>query len=304
MSQKKKYLIVITGPTAIGKTALTLQLNQKYNTSIISADSRQIYKELSIGTAKPTPSEIASGPIKLVDHISLADDYSVGHFEKEAMAIIAEDHMQGDISILSGGTGLYIKAVCQGLNEFPAVEKSIREALSSEYQEKGITTLQEKLKSKDPDYYHTVDIHNAQRLIRALSVIESTGKTFSSFLNQPLAQRPFDVISIILNQERDILYDRINQRVDKMITAGLLDEVESLLPYRHHNALNTVGYKEIFQYIDGELSREEAIEEIKKNTRRYAKRQLTWIRKYNDGRCFLPSDVDGVMAYIQNRLEV
>jgi len=299
---KKKKLIVITGPTGIGKTAISLQINEAYNTSIISADSRQIYKELSIGTAKPTHEEIASGNIKIVDFLSVTKDYNAGQFEKDAMSIITEDHHLSDVSIVCGGTGLYIKALTEGLDQFPDIPIEQVAQLETELSETGIESLQNRLKEKDPEQYANMDIDNPHRLIRALSIIDYTGQAYSSFLGHVKVGRPFEIINIVIDTEREIIYKRIEKRVDQMIEAGLIDEVKSMMVYRNLNALNTVGYKEVFAYLDGDYTLDICIAEIKKNTRRYAKRQLTWLRKHNLGQRFLPSNIDKIKKYIDQRL--
>jgi len=300
--KNKKKLIVITGPTGIGKTAISLYLNEAYNTSIISADSRQIYKELTIGTAKPTPEEIASGNIKFVDFLSVTEDYNAGQFEKDAMIIITEDHYRSDVSIVCGGTGLYIKALTEGLDQFPNIPIEQVAQLETELSEAGIESLQNRLKEKDPEQYANMDIDNPHRLIRALSIIDYTGQAYSSFLGQDKVERPFEIINIVIDTEREIIYNRIEKRVDQMIEAGLIDEVKSMMAYRNLNALNTVGYKEVFAHLDGDYTLSTCVAEIKKNTRRYAKRQLTWLRKYNLGQRFLPSNIDKIKKYIDQRL--
>jgi tRNA dimethylallyltransferase len=295
-----KYLIVLTGPTGIGKTDLSLRLNDKYNTSIISADSRQVYKEMAIGTAKPTKAQIESGNIKLVDFLSITEKYNAGLFEKDALQIIKEDHSQRDVSIICGGTGFYIKAVCEGLHEFPDVPAEVVTKLENELEASGIEELQSRLKVVDPITFKNIDIQNAHRLIRALSITDHTGRPFSEFKNKELELRSFKIINIVLDEDRDILYKRIENRVDKMIESGLIAEVESLIPYKNLKSLNTVGYSEVFQYLEGNVSRDFCIEEVKKNSRRYAKRQLTWLRKYNNGKRFPSSDFDGITEYIDS----
>ena len=299
-----KYLIVLTGPTGIGKTELSLKLNDKYNTSIISADSRQVYKEMAIGTAKPTPDEIKIGNIKLVDFISVTEDYNAGQFEKDALKIIQQNHSQKNVSIICGGTGFYIKAVCEGLHDFPDVPAELVSKIELELKESGIEVLQRRLQATDPVTYKNIDIQNAHRLIRALSITDHTGRPFSEFKNEELDPRPFKVLNIVLEEERDILYKKIENRVDNMINSGLIDEVESLITHRDLKSLNSVGYSEVFQYLDGNISRDFCIDEIKKNSRRYAKRQLTWLRKYNDGKRFSSSDIEGISNYIDFNIGV
>ena len=294
-----KYLIVITGPTGIGKTDLSIKLNQTFQTSIVSADSRQIYKEMSIGTAKPTSVEIAEGNIKLVDHISVSEDYNVGLFEQEALNAIGKDHKNKQASIMCGGTGLYIKVVCEGIDTYPDVPKDVIVNIEAELDNEGIESLQKRLKELDPVHYEKVDINNKHRIIRALSIIDYTGESFSSYQSMRIVNRPFKTINIVLDDDRASIYKRIENRVDRMISNGLINEVESLLKFRTYNALNTVGYSEVFQYLDGEITKDFCISEIKKNTRRYAKRQLTWLRKYNPGKRFSAYDYNGIKDYIE-----
>ena len=278
-----KKLIVIVGTTAIGKTSLSIALAQHFNCGIISADSRQFFKEMAIGTAAPTPQEQAQATHHLVQHISVTQKYSVGDFEKEALACLEKLYQSSDYAILIGGSGLYIDAVCKGLDDFPEIAPEIRHNLQAEFQEKGIGYLQELLKEKDPLYYEQVDTQNPQRMIRALEVCLQSGATFSSFRKQEKQRkhkaRPFEVVKIGLTAQRETIYDRINQRVDMMMEQGLLHEVKSLLPYRQYNALQTVGYKELFTYLDGVWDLPTAVSEIKKNTRRFAKRQITWFKR-------------------------
>ncbi|WP_034229461.1 tRNA (adenosine(37)-N6)-dimethylallyltransferase MiaA [Aquimarina pacifica] len=274
-----KYLIVVIGPTAIGKTSLSIQLANHFNCTIVSADSRQFYKEMSIGTAAPDPHELEQAKHLFIQHKSIEEEYTVGDFEKEAISTINELFKTKDYVILVGGSGLYVDAVTKGLDSFPEVNPKIREKLQEEYNNKGISSLQEQLKKLDPIYYQKIDLKNTHRVMRALEVCIASGAPYSSFLNKPKEQRTFKTIKIGITAERSIIYDRINQRVEIMVKEGLIDEVKNLYPYKSLNALNTVGYKEIFKYMDGEWDLETAISEIKKNTRRFAKRQLTWFRK-------------------------
>lgn len=271
-----KTLIVIAGPTASGKTAAAIQLANYYNTAIISADSRQFYREMSIGTAKPTDDELAAAQHFFINSLSITESFTAGDYETQALELLHKLFDEHDYVLLVGGSGLFIKAVCEGFDEFPDTEPGIREALNNEFDEHGIASLQEKLKLADPIYYNQVDINNPQRLIRALEVFESTGKPYSSFRKSGAAKRPFRVVKLGLTLSREKLYRQINNRVDEMIKTGLIEEVKSLLPYRHLNALNTVGYSEIFDYFDGKTDLDTAIELIKRDTRRFAKRQLTW----------------------------
>lgn len=274
-----KILISIVGPTAIGKTALSIQLANYFNTDIISADSRQFFKEMSIGTAAPTPEELAAATHHFIHHKSIEDNYNVGAFEKEALQLLNVLFENKDVVIMVGGSGLYVDAVIKGLDDFPEVDANIREALNKQLESEGLESLQEQLKTLDIQSYNTIAIDNPHRVIRALEICIGTGKPYSSFLNKEKTKRPFNTISIGLTADRTIIYDRINKRVDQMIANGLLDEVIQLQSQQHLNALNTVGYSELFKYLNGEWTLEFAISEIKKNSRRFAKRQLTWFKK-------------------------
>ena len=274
-----KYLISIVGPTAIGKTALSIKLANHFNTEIISADSRQFFKEMSIGTAAPTPTELASAKHHFIHHKSIEDDYNVGAFEKEAISLLNELFKTTNIVIMVGGSGLYTDAVTKGLDDFPEIDSSIRLTLNKQLQSEGLEHLQNQLKKLDPKTYNSIAIDNPHRVIRALEVCIGTNKPYSSFLNNKKTERNFTTISIGLTADREIIYNRINKRVDLMLDDGLLEEVKQLLPKQQLNALNTVGYKELFKYLNNEWILDFAISEIKKNTRRFAKRQLTWFKK-------------------------
>jgi tRNA dimethylallyltransferase len=279
MSTTSLTLIVIAGPTASGKTAAAIQLAQHFNTVVVSADSRQFFREMSIGTAKPTAEELAAAPHYFINSHSITESFSVGDFERECLVLLEELFQKHQVVILAGGSGLYIKAICEGFDELPASDPEIRERLNAELAEKGLTALQERLKLVDPVYYNEVDINNPQRVIRAIEVYESSGQPFSSYRTAKTNKRTFNIIKLGLDMPREVLYNRINQRVDLMVADGLVEEVESLLPYRHLNALNTVGYSEIFDFFDGNTDLPTAISMIKQNTRRFAKRQMTWFRK-------------------------
>ncbi len=274
-----KTLIVIAGPTASGKTAAGIELANHYKTVVVSADSRQFYKEMSIGTAKPSREELAAAKHYFIDTLSITDTYTAGDYEQDALKLLDELFKIHEVVILVGGSGLFIKAVCEGFDSFPDIKPGIREKLIEEFKEKGIGSLQEKLQLADPLYFGQVDLNNAQRIIRALEVFESSGKPYSSFRKSGGGDRPFQIVKIGLGMQREVLYDRINRRVDEMIKHGLVDEARSLLPHRHFNALNTVGYSELFDYFDGKTDLETAIVLIKQNTRRFAKRQMTWFNK-------------------------
>lgn len=298
MNKKNKQLIVITGPTAIGKTGLAIFLAQKFSTEILSFDSRQFYKEMNIGTAVPSKEELELIPHHFIQHLSIFDDYSVGDFERDAIRKIEELFKIHDVLIFVGGSGLYEKAVTQGLDNFPEVDPAIRKKLNAEFEEFGLEKLQHQLLGVDPDYYRQADIQNPVRVIRALEIYRGTGKTFSSFLSQKPIQRNFDVLKIGLELPRKEIYERINQRVDLMMEEGLKEEAHSLYPNRNLNSLQTVGYRELFDYFDGKMDLEFAVEEIKKNSRRYAKRQLTWYRKDENMKWFSPFQKNEILNYI------
>ena len=291
-----KYLLVVLGPTAIGKTSLAVDLARHFNTEIISADSRQFFKEISIGTAVPSRAELEAAKHHFIQHISVEENYSVGDFERDALARLKDIFAEKDVAVLVGGSGLYVDAVVKGLDDFPEVDKDIRKELNRRLHSEGIEILQEELKARDPVYFRQADIMNPHRLVRALEICIGTGKPYSSFRSQKNAKRSFKSILVGLTAEREIIYDRINRRVDIMLEQGLLQEAQALYPRRHLNALNTVGYKELFRHFEGELTLEEAVEEIKKNTRRFAKRQLTWFRKNPDINWFDYSTSSGEIA--------
>ncbi len=295
----EKYLVVIAGPTASGKTSMGIKLANHFNTSIISADSRQFYKETCIGTAKPEPDELAAAPHYFVDHLSIHEPYSVGDFEKEALSLLDELFKEKEVALMVGGSGLFINAVTRGLDQFPDVPLEIRDKI----EQYPLSVLQEELKLKDPEYYEEVDRQNPMRLIRALSVIEVSGQAFSSFRKKKPIERPFQTISVILDWERKELYRRIDSRVDAMLERGLLKEVESLLPFKHLNALQTVGYQEFFPYFEGEIPLEESVRLVKRNSRRYAKRQLTWFRKTEGAAWFHPEEYEKIVSWIEEEIK-
>ncbi|TVZ55096.1 tRNA dimethylallyltransferase [Lutibacter sp. Hel_I_33_5] len=275
----KNTFITIVGPTAIGKTALSIQLANHFSCDIISCDSRQFYKEMSIGTAVPNAEELAAAKHHFIQNRSIFEEYNVGQFEKDALQKLDELFTENSVQIMVGGSGLYVDAVLKGLDYFPEVAPAIREQLNVELAENGIASLQNKLKELDIESYKTLAIDNPHRLIRALEICIGTGNTYSSYKNKPKAPRNFNAIKIGLTADREILYNRINQRVDIMMNNGLLEEAKKLHQHKTLNALQTVGYRELFSYFDGNFTKEFAIEEIKKNTRRFAKRQGTWFRK-------------------------
>jgi len=290
-------LIVITGPTAVGKTALTIELAQHYGVPILNADSRQIYRELPIGTAAPTQEEQRLVKHYFVSTKSIKDYYNASLFEQEVLERLKES--ASDINILSGGSMMYIDAVCNGIDDIPTIRDDIREEMKRRYREEGLESLCEDLKRLDPEHYEVVDRQNYRRVIHALEICYQTGKTYTSFRKQEKKPRPFRIVKIGLNRNRQELYDRINRRVDKMMDDGLLEEAKGLYDFRATNALNTVGYKELFDYIDGRWSLDEAVERIKGNTRRYARKQLTWFKRDPDMRWFHPDQKQEILNYIQ-----
>ena len=298
MKKNTKKIIIIVGPTAIGKTALSIELANALNTEIISCDSRQFYKELKIGSAPPNAKELAAAKHHFIQHLSVTEDYNAGEFEMNAIAKIKELHKTKDTIIVVGGSGLYVNAICKGFDKMPEISEEIRTKLNSKLKEKGIVWLQNEVKKVDPDFYATCDQQNPQRLLRALEIFIATGKTFSSYKSATPKERPFEIIKIGLTTEREILYKRINTRVDKMLENGLLEEVESLISFQQKNALQTVGYKEIFAFYNNECTLEKAVENIKQNTRRFAKRQLTWFRKDKNTKWFEPDQISDIKMFI------
>jgi len=296
--KKNKYLITIIGPTAIGKTALSIQLATYFTTEIISADSRQFYKEMSIGTAKPNASEMQGIKHYFIDSHSITEDYNVGKFETEAIELLQELFKKHNVIIMVGGSGLYIDAVCKGLDELPEANTEIRNNIAALLATEGIEALQKLLKELDPVYYQQVDLMNPQRLSRALEVCMSTGKPYSQLRAGKTKQRDFHTIKIGLNTSREKMYENINKRVEKMMEDGLLDEVKALVPYQNKNALQTVGYKELFDYINNKSSLDAAIELIKQHTRNFAKRQLTWFKRDEEISWFEPFEKEKIIAHI------
>lgn len=273
-----KVLKVLEGPTAVGKTALAIQWAKRYGTEIVSADSRQFYRELNIGVARPSDAELAEVPHHFIACKSVEEYYSVSRYEEEALALLEKLFTRYDTVIMAGGSGLYVNAVCNGIDELPAPSPALRQELKDLLQEKGIGYLQERLKELDPVFYEKIDLQNSVRLRRALEVCLTTGKPYSSLRTNPRKQRPFIIERYVLDRPKEELYHRINLRVDLMMQSGLLDEAKALYPHRALNALQTVGYRELFDYFDGKISLEQAVTDIKTHTRRYAKRQLTWLR--------------------------
>lgn len=294
-----KYLVVIVGPTAVGKTAVAIELARHFDTEVVSADSRQFYKEMCIGTARPVPEEMGGVVHHFVGSRSIQEDYDVGAYEKEVLHCLHQLYKTRDVVILAGGSGLFIEAVCRGFDDLPKGTPELRQKLVAQLSREGIESLQSALKVQDPVYYNQVDLNNPQRLIRALEVIESTGTPFSAYRRGVATPRPFQVIKTGLEMNSETLYRRIDHRVDLMIEAGLFEEAASLYKYRQLNALQTVGYKEIYGYMDGEYDREEAIRILKRNSRRYAKRQLTWFKRDKSVQWFQPGNLTEIINSIE-----
>lgn len=297
-----KTLIVVVGPTAIGKTSLAIALAKHYQTEIISADSRQFFKEMNIGTAKPSEKELAEAAHHFIDSHSVTQLFSTGDFEIEALALMEKLFAVHDTLIMVGGSGLYINAICNGLDEMPEIELEIREKLNQQFADEGIEVIRAQLAALDPAYFEKVDQSNPQRMIRGLEVVLSTGQQLSSFLTANKKERPFNIIKIGLNTDREKLYQQINHRVDLMLQHGLVDEVKSLAPYKEFNALKTVGYSEIFDYLEAKTDLPTAIDKIKQNTRRFAKRQLTWFRKDTEITWFEPRQDKEVIDFVSKSL--
>ena len=295
-------LVVITGPTAVGKTALTMELAQQYGVPIINADSRQIYRELKIGTAAPTAEQQQLVKHYFVGTKSIDDYYNASMYEQEVLELL--DAERSTFHVLSGGSMMYVDAVCNGIDDIPTVRDDIREEMKRRYAEEGLEALCEDLRRLDPEHYAIVDRQNYRRVIHALEICYQTGRTYTSFRTQQKKERPFRIMKIGLNRDREELYNRINQRVDQMMADGLLDEVKSLVNKRSTNALNTVGYKELFDYLDGRWSLDEAVERIKGNTRRYARKQLTWYKRDADMRWFHPDNITEIQNYLKHYEEI
>lgn len=295
----QKNLVIITGPTGIGKTAVAIQLAKYFDSEIISADSRQLFKELYIGTATPNPHELSEVKHHFIQSHSIADNYNASRYENEALQLINELFIKTNLLFLTGGSMLYINAVCNGIDEMPDADPEIRLYLKSKFENEGIESLRLQLKQLDPNYYQNVDLKNPNRIIHALEISLTTGKPYSSFRTNPKKIRPFKIIKIGLDCDRQILHNRINTRVDKMIAEGLESEAKNLLAHRNLNALNTVGYRELFDYFDGKISLDTAIELIKRNSRRYARKQLIWFRNDPQIKWFFPENVTEIVKYIE-----
>lgn len=295
-------LIVLIGPTGVGKTELSLSIAEHFQTCILSADSRQLYQELKIGTAAPTPSQLARVPHHFVGTLGLTDYYSAAQYEADVLDKLEELFQHNDTVVLTGGSMMYVDAVCKGIDDIPTVDKETRELMLQRYEEEGLETLCAELKILDPEYYQIVDLKNPKRVIHALEICYMTGKAYTSFRTQKHKERPFRIIQIGLTREREELYDRINRRVDEMMQEGLLEEAKSVYPFKHLNSLNTVGYKEIFNYLDGEWSLDFAIEKIKQNSRIYSRKQMTWFKRNPNIQWFHPEQKEEIMNYINDQL--
>ena len=297
-------LIVITGPTAVGKTELCLRIAERFNIPVINADSRQIFRGMQIGTAAPTPEQRKRVRHYFVDLLELDEYYNASMYEQDVMKLLYSMFKDKDnsIALLTGGSMMYIDAVCNGIDDIPTISDEVRLLYKQRLEKEGLTALLQELKVKDPQYYDFVDKNNPRRVVHGLEICHQTGRTYSSFRVKEKKQRPFRIIKIALNRDREELYSRINRRVDEMMENGMVEEARLLLPYRSLNALNTVGYKELFRYFDGEWTMEEAIERIKGNTRRYARKQLTWYKKDNDIVWFDAAETDKVFMYLVDKL--
>ncbi len=295
-------LIVVLGPTGVGKSAVSIQLAKHYQTEIISADSRQFFNELAIGTAVPSADDLKSVPHHFIQTKSIHDYYNVSEYETEAIQLIDQLFHAKNPLILTGGSMLYVDTICKGIDDIPTVDPVIRDEVIRWYNENGIEALRQRLLELDPEYYHQVDLNNPKRLLHAVEICLMSGKTFTSFRRNKIKERPFRILKIGINQDRKILYERINERVLKMMNDGLLEEAITVYPYRNLNSLNTVGYKELFTYLDGDCSLDEAVDLIQRNTRKYARKQLTWFRRDQDIKWFEPEQISEIITYIDQIL--
>lgn len=296
-------LIVVLGPTGVGKSDISVQLAKHYHTEIISADSRQFFRELSIGTAVPPVDELKIVPHHFIQNKSIHDYYNVSAFETEALQLLDQLFTRINPVILTGGSMLYLDTICNGIDDIPTVDQQTRKEVIHWFEENGIDALRQRLLEVDPEYYNIVDLNNPKRMLHALEIFQMTGQTFTSFRKKTVKERPFRIIKIGINQDRKILYERINQRVLRMMEAGLLEEVRSVYSFRNLNSLNTVGYKELFSYFDGDCSLEEAVDLIQRNTRKYARKQLTWFRRDDRITWFEPDQVQQIIEFIDSTLE-
>ena len=299
----QKTLVVLTGPTGIGKTSVGIEIARHYTTEIVSCDSRQIYNELNIGTAVPTPQELAAIPHHFIQSHSVEENYNASRYENEALQLLEALFKKHDLVLMVGGSMLYVDAVCKGIDEMPDADPEIRATLKQRLETEGLESLRLQLKKLDPEYYETVDLKNPNRIIHALEISLMTGKPYSSFRTNPAKIRSFNIIKIGLNCDRELLHQRINQRVDQMIDAGLVEEARSVYPKKHLNALNTVGYRELFDWFDGTITRDKAIELIKRNSRRYARKQLTWFRRDESVQWFEPTQTQEIISYISQTIQ-
>jgi tRNA dimethylallyltransferase len=296
------YLIVIAGPTAVGKTALAIELAQQLQTEIISADSRQFYRGMTIGTAKPSAAELAAVPHHFIDTLEVTQDYNIGQFEQDALKLLEKLFQKHKTVLLVGGSGLYIRALCEGLDVFPEIPEALKQTLEKELETHGLAFLQQELAQHDKTYFDKIDIHNPHRVLRALSVIRATGQPFSSFQGKAKIPRPFTPIYICLNTDRAALYKRINNRVENMLEEGLLEEVRQLLPFQHYNAMQTVGYQEFIPFFEQKKTLAEAVELVKQHSRNYAKRQVTWFKKDPHWHFFEPDEKEKVLDFVRAHL--
>ena len=299
-----KNLLVIIGPTGVGKTELSLRIAENFGTEIVSADSRQLYANLKIGTAAPTPEELQRVPHHFIGTLQLTDYYSAAQYEEDALKLLDHLFQTKDVVILTGGSMMYVDAVCKGIDDIPTVDEETRKTLLERYEKEGLEQLCAELKLLDPDYYKIVDLKNHKRVIHALEICYMTGKTYTSFRTQEKKTRPFRMIKIGLTRDREELYARINQRVDIMMEQGLLDEVKQVYPYRQLNSLNTVGYKELFNYLDGEWALPFAIDKIKQNSRIYSRKQMTWFKRDEEIRWFHPNHEEDILTYIKQKIQL
>jgi tRNA dimethylallyltransferase len=300
---KNKYLVIILGPTASGKTDTAIQVAEIFNTEIISADSRQLYKELKKGTAVPDESQLKKIRHHLIGTISVHDYYNASMYEQDVLKVLGSLYIEKDIVVMVGGSGMYIDVVCHGIDDLPAIDPVVRETLVQRIKNEGIQSIRLELKKLDPEYYSRTDLKNPKRILKALEVYYMTGTPYSAFLSGPKKERPFKIIKIGLNPDRTELYERINTRIDSMIEKGLVEEAKSFYGIKDCNALNTVGYKEIFEYLDGKMTLDQSVTLIKKNTRRYARRQLTWFRRDNEITWFKPEEIDNIIHHIKQETE-
>jgi tRNA dimethylallyltransferase len=297
-----KTLIVLIGPTGVGKTELSLRLAEHFGTCIISADSRQLYADLKIGTAAPTPEQLQRVRHYFVGTLQLTDYYSAAQYEAEVLQLLEQLYTRHEVVLLTGGSMMYVDAVCKGIDDIPTVDNDTRQLMLERYEQEGLERLCAELKLLDPEYYNIVDLKNPKRVIHALEICYMTGKTYTSFRTRTCKERPFNILKIGLKRDREELYDRINRRVDMMMEEGLLEEARKVYPYRNLNSLNTVGYKELFKYFDGEWELPFAIEKIKQNSRIYSRKQVTWFKRDTEIAWFHPDSTQGIMQYIEQHL--